>query len=86
MNADLTLSLPVPLKEWVDRAAASKGYRSSADYVREMLRREHALQARSDIDDQLEAALETKSLPMTKADWEELHESVRKQFEQRHPK
>jgi antitoxin ParD1/3/4 len=73
MNTTMSISLPEPLKKWIDQQVSAKGYATADAFLLEMLRREKALEARDKVDEILEQALsEGPPTPMTKADWAEI--------------
>jgi Arc/MetJ-type ribon-helix-helix transcriptional regulator len=73
MSEKIHFTLPTPLRKWVQRQAASRGYASADHFVVELLRREKALEARQRIDAILLEALESgPSTPMTSKDWREI--------------
>jgi antitoxin ParD1/3/4 len=40
MRTSMNISLPGPLKEWIEEQVASGGYSTASEYVREVLRRQ----------------------------------------------
>lgn len=40
--ATMTVSLPDPMKEWIEKQVATGEYASASDYVRDLVRRDHA--------------------------------------------
>jgi antitoxin ParD1/3/4 len=70
MEASLQISLPLPLKEWLDREAASKGFPSSSELVEDLIRRE---QSRASIDEKLHHSVASgESTPVSPAEWDRL--------------
>ncbi len=45
----MNISLPQALKSFVDRQVRSRGYSSSSEYVRELIRKDHDLQRLHDL-------------------------------------
>ena len=83
----MNVSLPSPLKKWVERQVAKKGYGTADEFVVEMLRREQALEARERIDALLIEALDSgESTPMTEKDWERIRVAGRRRFHARQKK
>ena len=73
MRSSMHVSLPMPLKEWVEGQVAAKGYSTASEYVRDLLRQEQERQARSRIDSRLTDAINSgPSTPMTRQDWQEI--------------
>jgi antitoxin ParD1/3/4 len=84
MDSTMNISLPEPLKKWVERQVAKKGYGTADEFVVEMLRREQAQEAREQVDALLIAALGSGgSTPMTEKDWERIHVAGRRRFHAR---
>ena len=79
----MNISLPLPLKKWVSRQAAKKGFTNADAFVLDMLRREQAAEAREQIDSLLLEAIEGESTPMTSGDWEKIRAGGRKRFQSR---
>ena len=80
----MNISLPVPLKAWIEQQVADGGYSTASEYVREVLRRQQAEQARAKIDIELANAIESgPSTPMTRQDWKRIREEGLKRAGQR---
>jgi antitoxin ParD1/3/4 len=47
--ATMTISLPDPMKEWVEARIQDGEYASSSDYVRDLIRRDRERRARSEL-------------------------------------
>ncbi len=87
MSSKFNISIPSPLKKWVDRQAADKGYPSADDFVLEVLRREQALEQREKIDAKLTAAINSgPSAPMTSKDWDHIRLVGRRRARERRKK
>jgi len=73
MRATMNISLPAPLKQWVEKQVSKKGYSTASEYVRDVLRREQDQEARAWIDSRLAAAIQSGELtPLTQADWDRI--------------
>jgi antitoxin ParD1/3/4 len=73
MRASMNISLPEPLKEWVDSQVAAGGYGTASEYVRHLLREEQQRRLREQIDRSLVESLDSgPSTPMTAADWDHI--------------
>jgi antitoxin ParD1/3/4 len=67
------ISLPRPLKNWVERQVSSKGYSTTSEYLRDVLRREQEQEARTAMDALLTEGLNSgDSTPMTREDWDDI--------------
>jgi antitoxin ParD1/3/4 len=79
----MNISLPEPLKQFVDGQIATGRYSSASEYVRELIRADEKRKA----DDQLEAllleGLQGKETPMTRADWQEIRREALAQVKAR---
>ena len=69
------ISLPAPLKEWVEQKVDEKGFSTASEFVRDLLRqeqeRERTLRAR--IDQQLIEGINSgPARRMTKKDWQRI--------------
>jgi antitoxin ParD1/3/4 len=72
----MNISLPEALKEFVDEQVASRGYGTSSEYVRELIRRDQErLHVRSLL---LEGASSERAGPADAAYFKRLRSSVRK--------
>jgi antitoxin ParD1/3/4 len=78
------ISLPGPLKKWIENQVEKKGFGTASEYIRDMLRREQQHQeVRGRIDDQLiEGLASGPAVEMTASDWA----SIRKRAKQRSAK
>ncbi len=79
MTTSMNISLPVSLKNWIEGQVQKKGYSTASEYVREILRREQAHEARRRVDSKLLAALDSgPPTPMTARDWQDIRREGRK--------
>jgi len=53
MRSSMNISLPAPLKSWVEEQVALRGYSTASEFVRDVLRREQALAAKGRVDERL---------------------------------
>lgn len=58
MRSTMHISLPEPLKEWVEEQVSERGFGTASEYVRQLLREEQIRQARETVDQKLLAAIE----------------------------
>ena len=73
----LNISLPAPLREWIDAQIKGGRYGNASEYLRELIRRDQERQAQ----DRLEALLlegvrSGEPSPLTQQDWAELRTKV----------
>ena len=73
MRTNMNISLPQPLKRWVEQQVKKNGYSTASEYVRDVLRRQQQETLRERIDAQLLKGLDSgPSTPMTKKDWQRI--------------
>ena len=73
MRNALHITLPAPLRDWVERQVARKGYGSAGDYVLDLLRQEQLQEVRDRVDAKLALALESgPASDMTPQDWQDV--------------
>ena len=87
MSTTINISLPSPMKKWIDKQVASRGYETTDAFFMEMLRREKALAARERIDDILSDAIGSgQPTPMTPKDWDRIRTNGLKRSRERQRK
>jgi antitoxin ParD1/3/4 len=73
MRSSMHISLPRPLKSWVERQVISKGYSTTSEYLRDVLRKEQEQETRARIEAKMIAALDSgPPTPMTREDWDHI--------------
>jgi antitoxin ParD1/3/4 len=73
----MNISLPEPLKQFVDEQISSGRYSSVSEYVRELIREDEKRKAQQHLEGLLLEGLNSKASPMTAKDWEELKKRAR---------
>lgn len=74
----MNISLPDPMKEFVEKQVADGGYSSASEYVRELLRAEQKRRARDEIEQKLLASLNSgEPIPITPEWWDSLRDELR---------
>jgi antitoxin ParD1/3/4 len=69
----MNISLPQPLKSWVEEQVKAKGYSTASEYVRDLLRHQHEQEIKSRVDAQLIEGLDSgASQPVTKKTWQRI--------------
>ena len=69
----MNISLPAPLKQWVEEQVEQRGYSTASEFVRDVLRREQEQALRAAVDQRLLNAIESgKSTPMAAGDWQKI--------------
>lgn len=70
MRLSMNISLPAPLKAWVEQQVESRGYSTASEFVRDVLRREQAAAARSQVERHLLESMESGDAhPMDAKAW-----------------
>jgi antitoxin ParD1/3/4 len=73
MRTSMNISLPAPLKNWIEQQVEQRGYSTASEFVRDVLRREQEQGSRAVIDARLVQAIESgESTPMTAKDWKRI--------------
>jgi antitoxin ParD1/3/4 len=73
----MNISLPDPLKLYVEEQVSSGGYSSVSEYVRELVRADQKRKAREGLEDVLLEALKSEPEVVTPEWWAELRKRVR---------
>jgi len=80
----MNISLPEPLKEFVDQQVAAGAYSSASEYIRRLIREDQERRYREEIDQKLLAAIDSgPSTPLTRKDWEDIRREVRQRAARR---
>lgn len=74
---NLTITLPTPLKEFIDAQVAAGVSPTPSDFIASLLREEQKRKARERIDALLLEGLNSPSSEMTQEDWDRLRREVR---------
>ena len=65
----MNISLPEPLKQFVDGQISSRRYSSASEYVRELIRADEKRKAEDQLEAMLLEGLNSPESELTKADW-----------------
>jgi antitoxin ParD1/3/4 len=65
----MNISLPTPLKQFVDEQIAAGRYSSASEYVRDLIRGDEKRRAEERLEALLLEGLEGKESPLTRDDW-----------------
>ena len=68
----MNISLPDPLKQFVDGQIAQGRYSSASEYVRELIRADEKRKAEDQLEAKLLEGLSTAESPLTREDWKDL--------------
>jgi antitoxin ParD1/3/4 len=79
MRATMNVSLPAPLKSWVEEQVSRRGFGTASEFIRQVLREEQLREAKLRIDAALIEGIESgPATPMTAKDWAALRREGRK--------
>jgi antitoxin ParD1/3/4 len=81
----MNISLPEPLKEYVDRQIAGGRYSSVSEYVRELIREDEKRAAQERREALLIEGLEGEETEMTNADWRDIRNQAIAKVKARRP-
>lgn len=74
----MNISLPDPMKQYVEEQVSAGGYSSASEYVRELVRADQKNKAKEALEERLLEALQSgDAIDVTPKMWEELREKVR---------
>jgi antitoxin ParD1/3/4 len=80
----MNISLPDPMKEFVDELVSQGNYSSASEYVRELIREDRKRRAKERLEMLLLEGLESgPATEMTTADWEAIRQEVRQRLADR---
>ena len=65
----MNISLPTPLKRFVDEQIAAGRYSSASEYVRDLIRGDEKRRAEERLESLLLEGLEGEEAPLTREDW-----------------
>lgn len=72
----MNISLPEPLKEFVDGQIAAGRYSSASEYVRELIRNDEKHKAQEQLEALLLEGLNTEETELTPADWKAIRKEA----------
>lgn len=76
----MTISIPAPMKGWVDTAVSAAGYGTASEYIRELVRQDHHRRVKDAINAELIASVDSgPARKVSDADWKALHQRLRAQ-------
>jgi antitoxin ParD1/3/4 len=80
----LNISLPAPLREWIEAQIEGGRYGNASEYLRELIRRDQERQAQERLERLLLDGVESgRASPLTEKDWAELRTAVAERLEKR---
>jgi antitoxin ParD1/3/4 len=81
----MNISLPDPLKLYVEQQVNAGGYSSASEYVRELVRADQKRKAKEHLEGVLLEALKSKPEKATAAWWSKLRKEIRSKATSRKP-
>ena len=72
----MNISLPDPLKKFVDGQVAAGRYSSVSEYMRELIREDEKRKAEERLESLLLEGLETAESELTRADWSDIRKQA----------
>ena len=81
----MNVSLPEPLRDFVEEQVQTGGYGTASEYVRELLREAQKQQAQERLELLLLEGLNSPASEMTALDWQEIRQEVRERLARRKP-
>jgi len=76
----MNISLPEPMRAYVDRQVKRGGYSTTSEYLRELIREDQRRKAREELEAQLLEGLESETSEMTDEDWETIRRDARERI------
>jgi antitoxin ParD1/3/4 len=75
--ATMNISLPDPMKDFIETQAAKEGFGSVSEYLRSVIRELQKRKAREELEAKLLEGLQGPAVEMTRADWDSIeHEAL----------
>ena len=82
----MNISLPDPLKEFVDHQIAEGRYSSVSEYIRELIRDDEKRKAEERLETLLLEGLEDEATPLTRQDFDDIRREAREELKRRRKK
>jgi antitoxin ParD1/3/4 len=83
--ATLNISIPEPLREFVERQVAEGGHGDASEYIHKLLREEQKKRAKEKVEALLLEGLQSgPATEMTAQDWEDIRREVHERHARRH--
>ena len=80
----LNISLPAPLREWIDAQIKGGRYGNASEYLRELIRRDQERQAQERLEELLLEGIKSGTAsPLTQQDWAELRTDAAERLQKR---
>ncbi len=82
----MNISLPEPLKQFVDGQISTGRYSSASEYVRELIRADEKRKAEEELSAKLLEGLNSPRSELTKADWKAIRSEALARVQVKHKK
>jgi len=80
----MNISLPEPMRQFVEQQVKTRGYSSASEYVRELVRADQKCKAKEQLEAlMLESIRSGDAIEVTPKMWEELRSTIRKRAKAR---
>jgi len=80
----LNISLPAPLREWIEAQVKGGRYGNASEYLRELIRRDQDRKAQERLEELLLEGVKSETTsPLTQQDWSELRTEVAERLKKR---
>ena len=81
----MNVSLPDTLRDYIELQVKTRGYGSSSEYIRELVRQDQKQKAQEQLETLLLEGLNSgEPQPMSDRDWAEIRQAVRDKLHQQH--
>jgi len=80
----MNISLPEPLKRYVDAQIAAGRYSSASEYVRELIQEDEKRKAEEGLESLLLEGLQGEETELTSADWKDVRKEALARIQARH--
>jgi antitoxin ParD1/3/4 len=74
--AIMNISLPDPMKEFIETQAAKEGFGSVSEYLRSVIRELQKRKAKQELEAKLLEGLQGPSVEMTREDWDSIEQEA----------
>jgi antitoxin ParD1/3/4 len=77
----MNISIPEPMREWVETQVEKGAFGSASEYVRSLIREDQKRQAEEELEAKLLEGINSgEATPMTREDWERLRARLAERF------
>ncbi|MDJ1172556.1 type II toxin-antitoxin system ParD family antitoxin [Roseofilum capinflatum] len=79
----MNVSLPDPMRDYIDRQVQSGGYGSASEYIRDLIRQDQKRKAQEQLESLLLEGLNSGyATPMSDRDWQAIRQAIQDKFSQ----